>query len=220
MAAKASVSSSDQRRRAIIDTARAAFLRHGYGQTTMSAIAATLGGSKTTLWTYFRSKPDLFDAVVDDMIERYGDALRIPLRADADPADTLRTFATSILTTITRPQVVAFHRMVTGEAGRFPQLGKALIERGMQRGQQRLADWIAQQMDRGRLRCGDPLVASQQFGGLCQSGLFQRHLLGACPRPTPTQIAAEAEQATETFLRAYAALVRVDPADHPEQERG
>jgi len=197
--------SSDQRRRAIIATARAAFLRHGFGQTTMSAIAASLGGSKTTLWTYFRNKHELFDAVVDDMIERYGDPLRTPLHREADVGETLHAFAVSVLTTISRPQVVAMHRMVTGEAGRFPQLGKALIERGMQRGQQRLADWIAQQMERGRLRGGDPLIAAQQFGGLCQSGLFQRHLLGACPRPTTAQIMQEADQATAMFLRAYAA---------------
>ena len=170
----------------------------------MSAIAAALGGSKTTLWTYFRNKHELFDAVVDDMIERYGDPLRTPLRSDADVRETLQAFAISVLTTISRPQVVALHRMVTGEAGRFPQLGKALIERGMQRGQQRLADWIALQMERGRLRAGDPLTASLQFGGLCQCGLFQRHLLGACSRPSSAQILAEADQATETFLRAYA----------------
>ena len=114
-----------------------------------------------------------------------------------------KLYAVSVLTTISRPQVVAMHRMVTGEAGRFPQLGKALIERGMQRGQQRLADWIAQQMERGKLRGDDPLIAAQQFGGLCQSGLFQRHLLGACPRPTTAQIMQEADQATAMFLRAY-----------------
>ncbi len=204
MAAKAPIGSSDQRRRAIIATARTAFLRHGYGQTTMSAIAAALGGSKTTLWTYFRNKHELFDAVVDDMIERYGDPLRTPLRGDADVRETLQALAKSILTTISRPQVVAMHRMVTGEAGRFPQLGKALIERGMQRGQQRLADWIAQQIAGGRLRPCDPLTAAQQFGGLCQCGVFQHHLLGACPRPTPAQILAEADRATDTFLRAYA----------------
>lgn len=196
--------SSEARRRAIITAARDAFLRHGYGNTSMSAIAARLGGSKTTLWSYFPNKRELFDAVVDDLIERYGEALRVPLHADGDPQATLRAFALSIITTITRPQIVALHRMVTGEAGRFPELGAALIERGMKRGQHRLGEWIAAQMERGTLRRGDPLVAATQFGGLCQCGLFQQHLLGARPRPDPAEIAAEAEVATATFLRAYA----------------
>ena len=50
--------------------ARKAFLRDGYGQTSMSSIAADVGGSKTTLWNYFPSKEDLFAAVVDDQVER------------------------------------------------------------------------------------------------------------------------------------------------------
>src|SRR3546814_8724283 len=32
----------------------------------MSGIAATLGGSKSTLWRYFSSKEELFAAVLDD----------------------------------------------------------------------------------------------------------------------------------------------------------
>lgn len=198
-------SGSEARRRAIVSAARAAFLRHGYGNTSMSAIAAKLGGSKTTLWTYFRNKRELFDAVVDDLVERYGEALRLPLRPEADPRETLHAFAVSIITTVTRPQIVALHRMVTGEAGRFPELGRALVERGMKRGQARLAAWIAEQMERGMLRRADPLLAATHFGGLCQCGAFQHYLLGARERPDPAEIAAEAEAVTDVFLRGYAA---------------
>ncbi|WP_088310330.1 TetR/AcrR family transcriptional regulator [Novosphingobium sp. B 225] len=198
------VQTSEQRRRTIVATARAAFLRHGYGNTSMSAIAASLGGSKTTLWTYFPGKRALFDAVVDDLVARYGEALRLPLPPDADPRTTLEAFAISIISTITRPQIVAMHRMVTGEAGRFPELGRALLERGMKRGQARLADWIAAQMERGKLRMADSALAAVQFGGLCQCGAFQQFLLGARSRPAPAEIEAEAVAATDTFLRAYA----------------
>ena len=53
------------RREAILDVAAQSFLEHGYAGTTMSAIAATLGGSKGTLWSYFASKEVLFAAVID-----------------------------------------------------------------------------------------------------------------------------------------------------------
>ncbi len=53
---------SDAKRRAIIDVARAAFLAEGYAATSMSEIAAKLGGSKGTLYNYFRSKEELFEA--------------------------------------------------------------------------------------------------------------------------------------------------------------
>src|SRR3546814_1098206 len=55
-----------QRRASILEVARRSFFEKGYAATTMSGIAATLGGSKSTLWRYFSSKEELFAAVLDD----------------------------------------------------------------------------------------------------------------------------------------------------------
>src|SRR5579863_8801536 len=55
---------SDAKRRAIMQVARAAFLARGYAATSMSEIAAKLGGSKGTLYNYFRSKEELFEALM------------------------------------------------------------------------------------------------------------------------------------------------------------
>src|SRR3546814_10314431 len=52
------------RRKAFVDAAREGFFANGYAGTTMSSIASTVGGSKTTLWSYFPSKEALFEAVV------------------------------------------------------------------------------------------------------------------------------------------------------------
>jgi AcrR family transcriptional regulator len=193
----------DQRRRLIVETARAAFFRNGYGGTTMSSIAADLGGSKATLWSYFRNKQDLFTAVIDDMVERYGEALRMPLPAEGDPVETLRRFASSLMKTIMQPEIIALHRMVTGEAGRFPELGRLLYERGPGRGQARMADWMAQLMQRGALRAADAVTASRHFAGLCQSGAFQRLLIGAGGKPKSAQVKEEIDAAVDAFMRAY-----------------
>lgn len=193
-----------ERRRAIIAVARRVFLRHGYGNTSMSAIAAAIGGSKTTLWSYFKNKNELFDAVVDDMIDQYGEALRFPLSPEGDLRTTLEAYAVSVLTTITRPQVVALHRVIAGEAARFPQLGAAMEEKAILRAHARLSEWLATQIATGRMDGADPHLMARQFGALCQGGEFHRHVVGASPRPSPEVIAAEAAQLTEMFLRAYA----------------
>lgn len=199
----------DQRRQHIVATARTAFFRNGYGGTTMSSIAADLGGSKTTLWSYFRNKQDLFTAVIDDMVERYGEALRMPLPADGDPAETLHRLAASLMKTIMQPEIIALHRMVTGAAGRFPELGRLLYERGpargQARGQARIADWLAQLMQRGALRTTDPMTASRHFAALCQSGAFQRMLIGADGQPKPAELKSELDAAVDAFMRAYGA---------------
>ncbi|BAK66538.1 putative TetR family transcriptional regulator [Sphingobium sp. SYK-6] len=52
------------RRDMILSVAQAYFLAHGYAGTTMSGIAAEVGGSKGTLWNHFPSKEELFTAVL------------------------------------------------------------------------------------------------------------------------------------------------------------
>lgn len=192
------------RRQSIVTVARDAFFRDGYGGTTMSSIAAAVGGSKTTLWSYFPNKQDLFAAVIDDLVERYGEALRIPLSTDGDTVETLRSLARSLMTTLLRPQIISLHRMVTGEAGRFPELGAVLFERGPARGHARVSAWLAQLMEKGTLRKADALTAAKQFVALCQAGQFQQHLIGALGKVDKSMLDSEIESAVETFLRAYA----------------
>ena len=75
-----------ERRRAIVAIARDHFFEHGYAGTSMSAIAAALGGSKGTLWSYFRSKEELFAAVVDDTATSVRSQLDVSGSSD-DPLD-------------------------------------------------------------------------------------------------------------------------------------
>ena len=54
----------DERRDGILDVARECFLAEGYAATSMSTIAARLGGSKGTHYNYFKSKEELFEAMM------------------------------------------------------------------------------------------------------------------------------------------------------------
>ncbi len=50
--------------RLILDAAAEVFLEEGFAAASMSAIAARVGGSKGTLYNYFRSKEELFEAYI------------------------------------------------------------------------------------------------------------------------------------------------------------
>src|SRR5947208_8772182 len=65
----------DERRDAIVAIAREAFAADGYAGTSMSSIAARLGGSKGTLYSYFKSKEELFIAVVQSKCEKIQEML-------------------------------------------------------------------------------------------------------------------------------------------------
>ena len=184
----------DARREAIIATARDAFLRNGFAGTSMSHIAATLGGSKTTLWSYFPNKADLFIAVADDLVQEYIVWINGTLEEAQCLQTSLQHYGTQLIAALSSPQIDTLIRIVSGEAKRMPQLGELFHQiRG---------------------DC-DTLVAAQHFMGLCKAGAYQRFMLGGSTAPDSAAIAADVRAATDIFLRAYAvAEARVpDPAD-------
>ena len=191
------------RRKAFVDAARELFFANGYAGTTMSSIASKVGGSKTTLWTYFPSKEDLFAAVVDGIVEQYGDALTIELPLDEPVPDVLRTFGNLPMTTLTATPILSLYRLVVGEAERFPHLAETFYDRGPRRGKARTAEWVAEKMVRGELRMGDPMRAVQQFTGLCQSGIYQLALLGLPEARDLARLRADVDDAVDTFYRAW-----------------
>lgn len=191
-----------RRRAAIVDAAREVFLKNGYGATTMSAIAARVGGSKTTLWAYFPDKSALFAAVVDELVERFGQALDMPLDPQLALQEALSLFGQGLMGIVTQPEIVALHRLVVGEAGRFPELGTLFYERGPRRGKATLAAYLAAKMQQGALRCGDPEQAARQFVALCQANSQQQRLLNL--PGAHTDVAGDVAAAVAAFLPAWA----------------
>src|SRR5262245_55550788 len=74
-----------EKRAQIIAIARQHFFEHGYDNTTMSAIAAQLGGSKRTLWSYFSDKEELFTAMVMDTAAGIRSHLELPRYEGGEP---------------------------------------------------------------------------------------------------------------------------------------
>lgn len=194
----------DERRDAILDVARDCFLSLGYAATSMSAIAARLGGSKGTLYNYFKNKEDLFAA----MMERQCGALQAQLfeapSAGREPRDYLGHYGRSFLTILMGPQQMAIYRVVIAEAERFPELGRAFYESGPRVVMARMADYLADLMDEGVLRRADPLIAAQHFKDLTMSGAYNMRLWNVIDDLTPEQMDIQIERAVDTFLRAYA----------------
>lgn len=191
------------RRRAFVDTARDLFFANGYAGTTMSSIASKVGGSKTTLWTYFPSKEELFAAVVDDIVEQYGDMLSMDLPLDEPVPDVLRLFGNLLMTKLTTTPILSLFRLVVGEAERFPHLAETFYERGPRRGKARATLWVAEKMRRGELRTGDPMRAVHQFVGLCQAGRYQFALLNLPDNHPFGSFRDDVDAAVEAFCRAW-----------------
>lgn len=82
-------SEKDDMRDSIIDTASAIFSRFGFKKTTVDDIAQALRKGKSSIYYYFKSKEEIFQAVVD----READVLRTQMEqimaSDMDPREKL-----------------------------------------------------------------------------------------------------------------------------------
>jgi TetR/AcrR family transcriptional regulator, mexJK operon transcriptional repressor len=192
------------RRDAILGVARAYFLQHGYAATTMSGIAATIGGSKATLWSYFPSKEALFEAVLDQATTHFRQQLVPLLDPGSDVEATLRSFCRRFLEKVTAPESLALHRLINAEAGRFPEIGEIFFQRGPNTMLRLLGDFIGSGMEKGALRTDDPRQAARMLIALSLCGCHQQLLLGRIEGAEPEMIETDADAAVDFLLRAYA----------------
>ena len=75
----------DERRTEIIETAERLFLEHGYEETPVELIIKEIGIAKGTFYHYFRSKEELLDVLVDQLIDEVtGMVRRLTQEKDGD----------------------------------------------------------------------------------------------------------------------------------------
>lgn len=195
----------DEKREHILKVAYAAFLSEGYAATSMSGIAARVGGSKATLYNYFSSKEELFAAVID---EKCRDFQGLFLEADVETADfrkVLTQLGERLLHMMLRDDSIATFRLITAESARFPELGLAFYRSGRQRGKQMLGEFFARAQKAGKLRLGNPQDMAVLFIEACKGELVLLKAWNVNPRPTEKEIRANIATAVTVFLAAYGA---------------
>ncbi|HEV2362869.1 MAG TPA: TetR/AcrR family transcriptional regulator [Caulobacteraceae bacterium] len=202
---------SEARRRAILEVAREAFLSQGYAGASMSEIAQRLGGSKGTLYNYFRSKEDLFVAFMNDVCQGPMNAILADL---AEGGGALRgrliEAGERLLGFLAQEKVQAIHRLVVAEIGRFPEVGRLFYENGPMRGDLRLADYFAREIAAGTLRGADPMTMARRFKMFVLGDVYQRRMWGVIAEPSAAQVRAQANEGVDLFLAIHAGKAGAD----------
>ncbi|WP_420382051.1 TetR/AcrR family transcriptional regulator [Novosphingobium sp.] len=194
-------SSPDDRREHIIAIAADVFAQIGYGASSMSTIAARLGGSKATLYKYFPSKELLFEAVLRGRCERVLAPLR-DLRSsdDADLESLLAKFGVAFLTKIYEPVSLDVHRLIQSEGLRFPELGKAFFRSGPDAVVEELRATLERFETAGLIACDDLRLAAGQFLGMVRGDHHLRYSAGLWPAPDDAEIERQARHAAQIFV--------------------
>jgi AcrR family transcriptional regulator len=108
---KRTVKKPDERRREIIAASRELFLKKGYEQTTLQDVMHQVKIAKGTTYHYFKSKMELLDAVIMQMVDEYIDAIEKALKqADGDAIDKLQFLIQSSKMKNSRETLEALHQ--------------------------------------------------------------------------------------------------------------
>ncbi len=203
----------DSRREAILDIAAELFLDEGFDATSMSTIAARVGGSKSTLYNYFKSKEEIFQAHIERYCNWQSEEMFHLLDDDGDDVRAAMTrIGRRYVTNVMSDRNMRHFRLIVAAAERTPDLGRAFYEAGPLRGARLLGDFLGRMHDQGLIDTPDPMSAAHQFIGLCQNRLLKARLVAYAAEPTPQEVAAEVEPAVRTFMAAFAPRSRSEAA--------
>ncbi len=139
------------------------FLRHGYGGTSIAQIVKSLGISKTTLYSRYPSKAELFQAIIFQQIE----ALSVETSLQSHGAqlgleEGLHTYAVHTLELSFKGDLLQINRLICSESHRFAELGIAAAER-TEHGIRHIATFIAERAVQDGIPCRDPAGIAAAF---------------------------------------------------------
>jgi len=140
------------------------FFKKGYGATTMSEVAQAAHMSKTTLYSRFPSKADLFRAIVAEQVACWGSGrYHTPVdHSQSSLEDILYAYGNVVLRAGMTEDIIQVHRLLYSESGRFPELGE-IADARFRLGTQFVADQIERFAQSDNVPCRDAVAAAETF---------------------------------------------------------
>jgi len=128
----------------LLEVAMREFVNHGYGGASMNNIVKEAGVSKTTLYSRFPSKKDLFTALIVAQAMRLAPSklLEFEFRpGQPNLSRGLKAYAKFTLEHSLRGELLGINRLLYAESHRFPEL-RDLAQRRLEMGVERVQQFI------------------------------------------------------------------------------
>ncbi|RNM03843.1 TetR/AcrR family transcriptional regulator [Dickeya undicola] len=195
---------TEEKRQAIIDAATQLFQETGYERASMSEVAKRVGGSKATLYNYFESKEELFETIVRTYSTRFlteaAAELDTPEAGPLSLEEKLTRFGEKMMLVLTGGNpALQIYRIVVGEAG-HSDIGELFQGSGTKESMTRLADLMADAMQKGELTQADPTLRAKQFTALVKAEADAMLLQREPPDCSPAQVREMVRNGVALFL--------------------
>ncbi|MBC8006906.1 MAG: TetR/AcrR family transcriptional regulator [Prolixibacteraceae bacterium] len=197
-----------EKRAAALDAAINAFLEYGFDRTTLQQIANAAGISSATVFKHFPTKADLFGAIMERLWETGSQAHQM-LPPLGNPRAGLLAIGNDYARLLRQPHIEPLFRVVIAEAPRFPELGKALYERGKAPYLEWLHRYLAAEVAAKGLSIADVPLAARQFLGMINDVIFWPRFLIQGLAIKNSEVERIVSEAVETMLARYGRVTAV-----------
>ena len=186
----------------VLDVATEYFLQHGYRGASINAMARSSGISKESIYRYFSSKQQLFEAVIGRELIEYRRSLH---RLDAtlrsmELRATLTTVAETILGIIATDRTQALRRLIFEEATRSPEVGRHYYKIGPEQAYSVLENVLETHPHQSDF---DIPSLARHFTGLLSWRMTLERQCAVRAEPTAEEIAEIAVTLVDDFMKAF-----------------
>jgi len=140
----------------IVAAALQLFSDRGFAATRLEDVATVAGVSKGTVYLYFESKEQLFEAVVREAIAPNIDRAEAMVDAFEGPTPELLRALFELLGTVLETPLTGVMKLLVAESGNFPQLARLYADLVLRRAFRLLERILERGMARGEFRPVDP----------------------------------------------------------------
>ena len=186
----------------VLDVATEYFLQHGFRGASINAMARSSGISKESIYRYFSSKQQLFEAVIGRELIEYRRSLH---RLDAtlrsmELRPALTTIAETILGIITTDRTQALRRLIFDEATRSPEVGRHYYKIGPEQAYEVIESVLESHPHESDF---DIPTLARHFTGLLSWRVTLERQCAVRAEPTQQEIAQLSARLVEDFMKAF-----------------
>lgn len=186
----------------VLDVATEYFLRHGYLGASINEMARSSGISKESIYRYFSSKQQLFEAVIGRELVEYRRSLN---RLDAtlrgmELRAALIAVAETILGVITTDRTQALRRLIFDEATRSPEVGQHYYQIGAGRAYEVIESVLETHPHRSDF---DIPSLARHFAALLSWRVTLERQCAVRAEPTAAEITELASTLVDDFMKAF-----------------
>jgi AcrR family transcriptional regulator len=171
----------DTRPQEIVAAAFEEFAAHGYAATKIEDVASRARVSKGLPYLYFKTKEELFKAVVRSVITAHFDVIRDKMEKTDMPVEAfLKGPFLSFVQELVSSKRAFIARLLIAEGHKHPELTKFYYEQVVARGIETMTRLIDRGVERGefkptRLRDYPQLLIAPVLTAIIWRGLFEKH---------------------------------------------